>query len=293
MATTVTNMDIVEIAQEIANSETYAGYLPNALIQIDSGAAEGDTVTVPLVTAAAAADFNAATNNYLTESGSIAGIKVVLNKRKLSPLGIAQSLNGKVGAQNAIRGGIYNIAKAMAADLFGVFTAASFTTTPVVVGVAANFDYIDWVALKDNIDSLGLDPMNIGVALPGAYIKGVESHEAVWNAKGADLLSQTNSAFKSRIDGMWAIRTTAVPAGTNIVGAMFDNTAAAIAMGSTAPFAENTTTFYQEIVSEKTGFRFGIREVVNVATGSKVVSIESVYGVKAANTAKGVLLASA
>lgn len=293
MATTITNLGIVEAAQKALLDRKYIGYVPNVSTQWATGKRKGDTTKVQLITAASAADFNAATQNYTTPGGSIVNKDVTLDKHKVVTLELPQVISDRAQVQRVVDAAIRNIAIAAAADVFGLYVAATYTNTAQVIGTSANFTHKKFVALKDNIVTYSLDPENTTVAIGTAYATAVEGDSNVANALAISGRLIGGSAFYPKVSGLQIVRTAAVPTGTNVVGVQFDAASSALAFGTCAPWADDNTVAYQEVVDPETGFTIGIREVHNVATGSKFITAEACYGVAAGNITKAVLLTSA
>lgn len=293
MATTISNLGLVEATQIALTDMSVVNYMPNVVTQFGTGRRKGDTATVQLITAAAAADYNASSQNYLTSGGTIAGVKVLMDKHKVVTLEIDTPSADRVAVQNVVNAAVRNIFKAMAADVFGLYIAATYTNTASVVGASSAFTFAKYQALSDIIFSSGLDVANTTVAIQSAYASKLMADSSVATALAFQNQLIGGNVIYPTIAGMRLQRTADIPTGTNVVGAILDNTSACLAMGTAAPFADDNTVAYQEVVDPATGFSVGIREVINVATGSKFVTIEAVYGVKAAATTKATLLTSA
>lgn len=298
MATTSSGLAVTEALQKSLVEKKYVGHMPKIVSQYSTGLKLGDTAIVPLVKAGAAADFHATNNNYVGSgaSGSITGVNVLLNKQKFVALKIPAYIKDRVQVQSAVDSAVRQLALAIAGDIFGGMVAATYTNTAKVIG-DSSLTYAEFVALKDEIVAQSMNPTATTAALLSAYISSVEADPAVYNDmayRAAVAGGNQTSALISRIAGIGTVRTAQIPAGTKVVGALFDDTAVAIAMGNNAPFASDTNVaYYSEVADPDTGFNLAVSEVYDPATRAMVLGVEAVYGVKEGDVSKLTLLTSA
>lgn len=299
MATSVTALAVVEALQYSFTEQVYVGYLPNIASQFRTGLKLGDTAKVPLIKAGSPTDFNASTNNYAGSGsvGSATGIDIVLNKQKLVTFEIPANLRERVQMQRVVDSSVRQIMSTISGDIFGLAIAATYTNTAIVTGLASAFGMKQYNGLKDEIVAKSLNPMMTTVAMQSAYISNVESETSVLQDaayRAAITGNNQTSALISRLGGMATVRTSQIPVGTNVVGAIFDDTSMGIAFGNNAPSANDPNiAFYQEVVDPSTGFTLAVSETYDVATRKMVIGVEAVYGVKAADITKLTLLKSA
>jgi len=92
-------------------------------------AQKGDTIQVPLILAASAADFNATTHNYKASNDDITAKEVKLNKRKLSKFGIDDAANANFPAswwEGKSAMSVNACGAAALADVYALITAENY-----------------------------------------------------------------------------------------------------------------------------------------------------------------------
>ncbi|HRR34006.1 MAG TPA: hypothetical protein P5026_07910 [Kiritimatiellia bacterium] len=92
----------------------------------------GDTVQVPLITAASAGNFDATTNNYKATATDITAKSVTLNKRKLSKFGVTDAQNAQFPAswwERKAEMSVNAVGGAALDDVYALVTAANYGDT--------------------------------------------------------------------------------------------------------------------------------------------------------------------
>lgn len=131
MANTLTNtaLQIYSNKLILALKRRIAPIFAFSLDLSDEAAQKGDTVQVPLVSAATAAEYNASTNNYKATADDITAKTVTINKRKLSKFGIDDSQNASYPPswwERKAEMAVNACAGAALDDVYALITAANY-----------------------------------------------------------------------------------------------------------------------------------------------------------------------
>jgi hypothetical protein len=247
-------------------------------LDLSSEAAQkGDTIQVPLISAATAADYNASTNNYKATADDIKAKTVSINKRKLSKFGIEDSQNANFPPswwQRKAEMSVNAVAAAALADVFALITAAN---------------YGDAEADKLAITLAGFKKTGIGAIRAAAVKKGLTP-----SASALLLNPDFYSALLADLDsasygGEEAIRTGVIPnllgfgkiieaPDMSAPGCVCHADAIAFANRYIAPVEPGC---YQEVgtvTDDESGLTVGIRKYGDPDTGLLSVSAELSYG---------------
>lgn len=285
MSTTQTNLGLIESVQDALISKNVRDFFPNVTTNYFSGMNKGDTVKVQLI-AGSAGQFDKTSNNYFSGSGSVTAIDVVLNRHAVQVFEIEQENLDKVSYDSIVKAAVDAVMKEVTADIWGAFTVANYTATPDVIGLFSAFDYDAAISAFDNIDAQEMEKATL--ALKPEYINNLVKDQTVALAL-ANEGKMLSGVAKASLLGVELQKTKRIPAGTNVVGAIFAPESLALAFGSPTGEAGVIT----EVADDVTGFRLYVREVKNHATGTTNVAVECVYGLKPALIEKAVILKSA
>lgn len=272
MATTTSNLNLIESAAEALVKANLNDYIPGITTNLDSGATKGSTVKVQVISGEAD-EFNASTNNYLTGSGTITGVDVVLNMHPKATFSIPEAQQDKVQYDNVVKGAIEAVLKKVRTNIWAGFTAAAFTNEEVI-GAASAFDYTKFNDVKAMADTYEIEGANV-IAVQPAY--------------SAKLTSVPDNLLALEKDSVKVLKTAKIPTTGNVVGALFAPSALAVAFG--APIADGKGVVTK--ISHPSGFSLYVREVINPGTGENCVTVEAVMGRAVGIDSDAVILKSA
>ena len=284
MATTQSNLGLIEAVQDALISKNVRDFFPNISTNYFSGMSKGDTVKVQLITGSAG-QFDKSTNNYFNGTGSVTGVDVVLNRHALQVFEIEQENLDKVSYDSLVKAAVDAVMKEVTTDIWGAFNVTNFPATPNVVGPLSSFGYDDAIDAFGVIDAQEIEKATLAIK-PG-YVSNLIKDPTVATALAYEG-KMTGGLGRMSLLGVDFIKTQKIT-GTNVVGAIFAPEALAIAFGSPTAASGVVT----EVADDVTGFRLYVREVKNESTGTTNVAIECVYGLKPAIASKAVMLKSA
>lgn len=131
MATTLTNVGMRIYSNKVIDAlkRRLASIYAFSLDLSPEAAKVGEKIEVPLITADAADDFNASTNNYKASQSDLLAREVYINKRKLAKFGISDAQAANHAPSWYESRGMANansVAAATLTDIFGLITADNF-----------------------------------------------------------------------------------------------------------------------------------------------------------------------
>lgn len=239
--------------------------------------AKGDTIQVPLISAATAADFNATTNNYKATADDIKAKTVSLNKRKLSKFGVDDSQNANFPAswwERKAEMSVNAVGGAALDDVWALITAANYGDTDAdkLALTLATFKKAGVGAIRAAAVKKGLNPAASTLLLnPDFY---------------SMLLADLDSASYG---GEEAIRQGYIPnllgfgkvmeaPNFNSPGLVCHPDAIAFANRYLAPVDPSSYSEVGTVTDEESGLTVGIRKYGDPDTGLLSVSAELAYG---------------
>ena len=285
MATSTSNIGLIESVQEALINRNVRDYFPEVTTNYFTGLKKGDTAKVTLI-AGSAGQYHKTNNNYFTGSGSVTGVDIVLNRHALQSFSIDQELRDKVAYDATVKAAVDAVMKEITKDIWEAFNATNFTNTASTVGLLSSCGYdkiTDVFAIADLAEM-----ETSSVAIKSSYLKKLYDDSNVASAfafEGKMLAGMSRPTLL----GHELVKTERIPAAGNVVGAVFAPESLVIAFGS--PTAD--TGIITEVADDVTGFRLYVREVRNEATGETVIAVEAVYGIAVGIGSKCTLLKSA
>lgn len=255
----------------------------------------GDTVRIPVLKATAA-DFNSASQNYITSTNAIKFADIVLNKDKISAytladLDVLEDDLSPVWAQLAPTAG-RAIGKAFVDSVMGLLVYGSAEAQKTI----ATSSFADFVKIRAQALAAGYDPNDCVVLLePNTYNTLVSLLPASVVGEGGVVNSALIGArlgFKAVLEAPNASKDSAASV-TKGVGFVVPTGAVGIANRYKAPISGAVGNLVEAgySVDEETGLVIGSRVVVDQAAGECTWSAEALFGValtkQSANNAPG------
>lgn len=279
MANTLTNtaLQIYSTKLIMALKRKLAPIFAFSLDLSNEAKAKGDTVQVPLISAATAADFHANNNNYKAAEGDVNAKSVTINKRKLSKFGVSDQQNANYGASwwegKAIMS-VNAVGAAALADVYALITAANYgDTDPDKLAITlATFKKAGVAAIRAAAIKKGLSPSASALCLNPDF----------YSALLADLDSASYGGEEAVRNGvipnlMGFSKIIEVP-DFNSPGFVCHPDAIAFANRYLAPVEPGC---YQEVgtvTDDESGLTVGVRKYGDPDTGLLSVSAELCYG---------------
>lgn len=247
-------------------------------LDLSSEAAQkGDTVQVPLISAATADDFNATSNNYKATEGDVNAKTVTINKRKLSKFGVGDTQNANYLPswwEGKAAMCVNAVGAAALSDVYALITAANYgdEATDKLALTLASFKKAGVAAIRAAAINKGLSPSASALCLNSDFYSA--------------LLADLDSASYG---GQEAIRSGVIPnlmgfskiievPDFSLPGFVCHPDAIALANRYLAPVEPGC---YQEVgtvTDDESGLTVGIRKYGDPDTGLLSVSAELCYG---------------
>lgn len=276
MATTLTNYDsqslasvaIEAVSGKVAPLQAFSTKLA------DTSATKGDTIKVPVITAGTSSAFNASSNNYEDDSGSVVWKDVALDKHFKKTFALTDEVSSKIELEKLIKSASRSVLNAIQAQAFALVTTGNFTNEDVIA--SADIDYASFAELLKNTDDMTDD---LKAVLNSTYYSSVLSGLTSSVLSGDEL----RSGVVQEIAGIQTYRAT-VPTAENLVGFYGDGSGIALATAILSPgsMAENVIDF-ASATDPETGYSIGVRKHYAPATGQVYITVEALAGVAVAN----------
>lgn len=241
-------------------------------------ASKSDTIQVPYVPAASsAADFS---GTYTRQDSTLNKRSITLNKHKfvswyLSDVSMAKSPSATLERFGMQKG--YQLAKAVFQDVLSAVTLANFGAA-AHTGLAANFDYLDVVDIKDSCDTADMPEAPRSLVLSSSYYNALLKDTIVKDASALGLAANQSGALPN-LAGFGTYRSSLIPANAqNLVGFAAYPSAIITAMRYLQPNGRSQDGVYRPVADEKTGITLGYREFYDNDTGNVVAVLECFYG---------------
>lgn len=284
----VTNIDLKVLAQEsILASKLQLDQLFSVSSKCSTASAKkGDTIKVPLYSAAATAvDFNASSANYGTDDGlNVAGKDVTLNKHKKTTAAWDEVSASRLELSKWTKMAVNSVLKAVIADVYAVVTNANFGAA-AFTGAAATFDRPDLADIRKACIDAGLDSENLFMPLNTAYYAQLMKDTTINTGSTYGTNESLYEGRLRRVSGFNLIESALLPGNSeNLVGFATDGRGIALANAVHAPVTEASSIVeFDTITDDVTGFTIGIRQHINPNTHAKMITLEALYGVSVAD----------
>ena len=304
MATTTSDFDITELADIAVGALAQKLDMLSAFstgIETDRNKGDFAKVFVHSKNPATARDWNASTDNYLSDNGgyTITGVNVELSEHIYDNAIFTQDELNRIDLDRVAKGLAHNVARKFSIGLYdNLLTNANFASNEVV-GLAGSFTHDDMADLEVLADDTGLLEDSRCALLYNTYFANMKKDGVlVANRNQNSDPSVVESRFEA-INGFdimssSVLKSATVPAGQDTVGMITDGTGIGIAMGSVQFTGEGTgVAEYATAIDPKTGIPLSIRKVYDQATGKWSINAELLMGYNVLDSASTILLKSA
>ena len=286
MANTLTNVKDIKVAQS-ALQPFMAGLTPLKAFSTNFSpepADKLDTVRVPVVgTPSTASDF---AGSYTQNADStVTVVPVVLNRHKFKTVHITAREAAETALNvldNLVAAAVKQLAEDVLKDVLSEVTAAAYGAAAIPALAASAFDYKKVLSIREACSIAKMPISDRSLVLDDAYYTNLLADDVV--AKSFILpLSQPGviEAQLRRIGGFDVFPSTIVPDnGEKLVGFAAHPSGMAVAMRYLVPVAE-----YDEagaVTDPETGLTFGYLRYTETSSNRIFVTVECLYGFKAA-----------
>ena len=286
MANTLTNVRDIKVAQN-ALQPFMAGLTPLRAFSTNFSpepADKLDTVRVPVIGAPGqSSDF---AGNYTTNADStITVVPVVLNRHKYKTVHVTAREAAETALpilDNLVAAAVKQLAEDVLKDVFSEITAANFGAPAIPALAATAFNYRKTLEMREACSAVKMPITGRSLILDDAYYTNLLTDDVV--SKSFILpLSQPGviEAQLRRIAGFEVFPSTILPDnGEKLVGFAAHPSGIAIAMRYLVPVAE-----YDEagaVTDPETGLTFGYLRYTETSSNKIFVTVECLYGFKAA-----------
>lgn len=286
MANTLTNVRDIKVAQN-ALQPFMAGLTPLRAFSTNFSpepADKLDTVRVPVIGAPGqSSDF---AGNYTTNADStITVVPVVLNRHKYKTVHVTAREAAETALpilDNLVAAAVKQLAEDVLKDVFSEITAANFGAPAIPALAATAFNYKKTLEMREACSAVKMPITGRSLILDDAYYTNLLTDDVV--SKSFILpLSQPGviEAQLRRIAGFEVFPSTILPDnGEKLVGFAAHPSGIAIAMRYLVPVAE-----YDEagaVTDPETGLTFGYLRYTETSSNKIFVTVECLYGFKAA-----------
>jgi hypothetical protein len=286
MANTLTNVRDIKVAQN-ALQPFMAGLTPLRAFSTNFSpepADKLDTVRVPVIGAPGqSSDF---AGNYTTNADStITVVPVVLSRHKYKTVHVTAREAAETALpilDNLVAAAVKQLAEDVLKDVFSEITAANFGTPAIPALAATAFNYRKTLEMREACSAVKMPITGRSLILDDAYYTNLLTDDVV--SKSFILpLSQPGviEAQLRRIAGFEVFPSTILPDnGEKLVGFAAHPSGIAIAMRYLVPVAE-----YDEagaVTDPETGLTFGYLRYTETSSNKIFVTVECLYGFKAA-----------
>ena len=241
-------------------------------------ASKSDTIQVPYVPAASsAADF---AGTYTRQDSTLNKRTITLNKHKFVSWYLSDVALAKSPVVNLERFGMqkgYQLAKAVFTDILSTVTLANFGAA-AHTGLAANFDYLDVVDIKNACDTADMPEMPRALILGSAHYNALLKDTVIKDAAALGATANQTGSLPN-LTGFTTHRSSLIPAnGENLVGFAAYPSAIITAMRYLQPSGRSQDGIYRPVADENTGITLGYREFYDNDSGNVVAVLECFYG---------------
>jgi hypothetical protein len=286
MANTLTNVRDIKVAQN-ALQPFMAGLTPLRAFSTNFSpepADKLDTVRVPVIGAPGqSSDF---AGNYTTNADStITVVPVVLSRHKYKTVHVTAREAAETALpilDNLVAAAVKQLAEDVLKDVFSEITAANFGAPAIPALAATAFNYRKTLEMREACSAVKMPITGRSLILDDAYYTNLLTDDVV--SKSFILpLSQPGviEAQLRRIAGFEVFPSTILPDnGEKLVGFAAHPSGIAIAMRYLVPVAE-----YDEagaVTDPETGLTFGYLRYTETSSNKIFVTVECLYGFKAA-----------
>lgn len=286
MANTLTNVKDIKVAQG-ALKPYIAALTPISAFSTNFSpepADKLDTVRVPVVGAASASsDF---AGNYTTSADStVSVIPVQLNRHKYKTVHVTAREAAETALnilETLVASAVKQLAQDVLQDIFSEITAANYGAPAISAVAASAFDYKKVLSVREACSVAKMPITDRNLVLDGAYFTNLLADDVI--AKSFYLpITQPGvvDAQIRRLGGFNVLETVILPEnGEKLVGFASHPSGMAIAMRYLVPVAQ-----YDEagaVTDPETGLTFGYLRYTETNSNRIFVTVECLYGFKAA-----------
>ena len=280
MATTITNGEKLEIAQEAIE----ANLVQNDELGLFSteynttGLIKGDTLKVPVYGSTTAAAFNRSSQNYGdAQTAGVTYENLVLNQHSKSTFSLDDEQASRADIMQLMRASKDAVVKAILGYNYGLVLAADVTTVGFT-GAATTFDSDSCADLFKVAKQGGYDMNKLMMILDDDFGTNLLKDPALKDASASLSANTLREAEIGRISKFSVGQSSIITDNSENLGG-FITDGSAIAVG-VAPMRvqDNNTTFSEFVTDPISGLTLGYREFYDDATGTKFGTFEAVYG---------------
>lgn len=288
MATTLTNSDKAEIAQEAIEANlTLNDELMLFSTELGTeGLIKGDKLKVPVYGSTTAETFVKGSQNYSTSQAAAVVYKdVTLNQHFKSTFELDDFQASRADIMQLMRASKDAVVKQVLDYVYGLVTAANFTGTPVYTGAASGFDSDIVVDYFKNAKANGYDLSKLMMILNDDFGAALLKDPALKDASASLSGNTLREAEIGRLSKFSIGMSSVLPDnGESLAGFATDGSSLAVAI-SPVRVQENNTTFSEIVTDPVSGLTLNYREFYADDDGVKYGTFEAVAGASAVRDA--------